>query len=139
MLQSMGLQGIRHDVVAEQQFLKMSVGQFRTQQEIPLDKGGKQVTELREAAGWDLQAVPWRPLLIRAAGIQLQTLPSRNLGPMSPNFTRVNRNPILTWNRLIFNMLDSKRGVGGHECYMGQTKYLCRKKIRLKYTYGLQA
>ena len=112
MLQSMGLKGIRHDVVAEQQFLKMSVGQVRTQQEIPLDKGGKQVTELREAAGWDLQAVPWRPLLIGAAGIQLQMLPSRNLGPMSPNFTRVNRNPILTWNHLIFTCWIQKEGWG---------------------------
>ena len=37
-------------------------------------------------------------------------------------------------------MLDPKRGVRGNECYMGQTKYLCRKIIiiiRLKYTYGL--
>ena len=71
----MGLQGIRHDLAAEQQFLKRSVGQFQTQHKIPLDNGCKQVTELREAVGWDLQAVPWRPVLSRAAGIQLQMSP----------------------------------------------------------------
>ena len=37
-----------------------------------------------------------------AAGIQLQMLPHRNLGPVSPDVSRVNRNPVLTWNLLIF-------------------------------------
>ena len=106
----MGLQGIRHDLAAEQQFLKRSVGQFQTQHKIPLDNGCKQVTELREAVGWDLQAVPWRPVLSRAAGIQLQMLPSRNLGPVLPNFSRVNRNPILIWNLLIFTCWIQKEG-----------------------------
>jgi len=139
MLQSMGLQGIGHDLAAVQQFLKMSVGQFRTQHKIPLGKGCKQVTELREAVGWNLQAVPWRPMLSRAAGIQLELLPGRNLGPVSPNFSRVNRNPIFTWNLLIFTCWIQKEGWGEMTAIWAKpnTSAEKKKKKRLKYTYGL--
>lgn len=87
---------------------------------------GKRVTEL-SAAGrlGTIRVSSACPIWTGQQVLSFRLYPHRNLGLMPPDFSRVNRYPILSWNIFIFKCWVQKTG---RECHGSQTKCICYKQ-----------